>query len=133
MRTVIRNYDSLFNELFNNVQSTNKFSPLANVKEGEENFEIEMAIPGFKKDDFKVEVNERVLSVSSVINQETEENEEGYIRKEFSVNSFERTFRLPKTVDSDQIGASYENGILTLSLPKKEEAKPKEPRLISIN
>ena len=133
MRTVVRNYDTLFNEIFNNVQSTNNFTPSANVKEGDESYKIEMSIPGFKKDDFKIEVNDRVLSVSSEIDQNTEEINGGYIRKEFSVNSFERTFRLPKSVESEQIVATYENGILTLNLPKKEEAKPKEPRLISIN
>jgi HSP20 family protein len=138
MKTLVRNYDSfpaIFNELFNNsgVATNAKPAPSANIKESEEAFEIELALPGFKKEDFKIEVQDKSLTVSSESKTENEDSTENYIRKEFSFNSFSRSFRLPRTVDSDQIAAEFENGILTLTLPKREEAKAKEPRLIAIN
>ncbi len=132
MKSLVRNYDLLFNELFNNPTPTASV-PSANIKESDTQFEIELAIPGFKKDDFKVEVNEKTLTVSSHTKSESEESNEGYVRKEFSYSSFSRSFRLPKTIDTYQISANYENGILILGLPKKEEAKTNEPRLIEIN
>ncbi len=132
MKTLVRNYDSLFNEFFNNSYSP-ALSPSANIKETDTAYAIELAIPGFTKDNFKIEVRDRVLEVSSVSDTAHEEKKENYIRKEFSYSSFNRTFRLPRTVDADQISATYENGVLTLDLPKKEEAKVKEPRLISVN
>jgi HSP20 family protein len=125
MKTLVRNYDSLFNEIFN----TPSITPAANISESEEGYSIELAIPGFSKDEFKIEVQERLLQVSS--NKETSE-EKKYLRKEFSAQSFHRSFRLPKTVNTDAIEAQYENGVLVLHLPKLEEAKPKEPRLIAI-
>lgn len=138
MKTLVRNYDSfpaLFNELLNNngVATNPKPAPSANIKESEEAFEIELALPGFKKEDFKIEVQDKSLTVSSESKTENEDSTENYIRKEFSFNSFSRSFRLPRTVDSEQIVAEFENGILTLTLPKREEAKAKEPRLIAIN
>jgi HSP20 family protein len=138
MKTLVRNYDSfpaIFNELFNNsgVATNAKPAPSANIKESEEAFEIELALPGFKKEDFKIEVQDKSLTVSSESKTENEGSTENYIRKEFSFNSFSRSFRLPRTVDSEQIAAEFENGILTLTLPKREEAKAKEPRLIAIN
>lgn len=132
MKTLVRNYDSLFNEFFNNSYSS-VLSPSANIKEADDAYEIELAIPGFTKDDFKIEVHDRTLNVSSVSQSENEEKKENYIRKEFSYSSFSRSFRLPRAVDTDQISAAYENGVLNLHLPKKEEAKVKEPRLISVN
>lgn len=137
MKTLVRNYDSfpaLFNEIFNNGVTPNiKLSPSANIKESEESFEIQLALPGFKKEDFKIEVQDKSLTVSSEVKTESEDSTENYIRKEFSFNSFSRSFRLPRTVDSEQIAAEFENGILILTLPKREEAKAKEPRLIAIN
>ncbi|MCD8540237.1 MAG: Hsp20/alpha crystallin family protein [Leadbetterella sp.] len=132
MKTLVRNYDSLFNEFFNNSYNS-VLSPSANIKESDNAYGIELAIPGFTKDDFKIEVHDRTLSVSSVSQSENEEKKENYIRKEFSYSSFNRSFRLPRAVDTDQISAVYENGVLNLTLPKKEEAKAKEPRMISVN
>jgi HSP20 family protein len=126
MKTLVRNYDSLFNEIFN----TPAITPSANISESENGFEIELAIPGFSKDDFKIEVQDRLLTISSKKESATEEKK--YLRKEFTSISFQRSFRLPKTVDAENITAQYDNGILVLTLPKLEEAKPKEPRLIAI-
>lgn len=132
MKTLVRNYDSLFNEFFNNSYPA-AVTPSANIRESESAYSIELAVPGFTKDDFKIEVRDRVLEVSSLSESTNEEKAENYLRREFTVSTFRRTFRLPRTVESDQISAVYENGVLKLDLPKKEEAKMKEPRLISIN
>lgn len=133
----VNNYPALFNSLFNDQEFFNEsrvknFIPAANVVESDEAFKIELAVPGFKKEDFKINVDGKNLKISTVSSEETEEVKEKYIRKEFSYSSFERVFYLPKSVDVDQIEASYVDGILNLSLPKKEEAKPKEPRLINV-
>ncbi len=141
MKTVLRNYDNLnsfpalFNEFFGEpaLAKFNKNLPSANIKETEDNFGIELVAPGFKKEAFKVEVHERNLTISAEEKTESEEKTETFLRKEYSFGSFTRSFRLPNTVDSDKIEASYEDGVLHLTIPKKEEAKPKEPKLISIN
>lgn len=135
MNTLVRNYDlfpSLLNGFFNE-DYVERFTPSANIKENDGGYEVELALAGYNKEDFKIEVNNHTLTVSTESKSESEETEENYVRKEFSYNSFSRSFRLPKTVDSDKIEASYENGILKLEIPKKEEAKAKEPRLIAIN
>ncbi len=125
MKTLVRNYDSLFNEIFN----TPSITPAANISESESGYSIELAIPGFSKDEFKIEVQDRLLRISS---QKEASEDKKYLRKEFSAQSFHRSFRLPKTVDTEHIEAVYDNGVLVLNLPKLEEAKPKEPRLIAI-
>lgn len=109
--------------------------PAVNVKETPENFIVEMAAPGMKKEDFKVEINNNVLTISSEQKQEREEKEnEGYTRKEFSYQSFQRSFQLSReAVDADNIEAKYENGVLHLTIPKREEAKQKPSRLINIS
>ena len=98
----------------------------------EEDFELELAVPGVKKDDFTVEVDNDVLTISSEMKSENEETQDNYTRKEFSYSSFRRAFTLPDTVDGSKIDAKYEDGILKLTLPKKQEALPKPKRLISI-
>ncbi len=106
--------------------------PAVNIKENENEFTIELAAPGLKKEEFKINVDEKLLTISTEKKEETEEKKEGYSRREFSYSSFNRSFRLPKTVDIEKIEAAHENGVLYLHLPKKEEAKPKEPRLITV-
>ena len=94
-----------------------------------------MAAPGMEKKDFKIELDGHTLTISSEIQNEQEQKEgENYNRREFSYQSFFRTFHLPKeVVDADKIKASYENGLLRLEIPKKEEAKQKPARLIDIS
>ncbi len=106
--------------------------PAVNIKEGEKDFSLELSIPGFKKEDFNIEVDNDVLTISSEVKAEKETKEENYTRREFRVSSFKRAFTLPETVDAENINASYEDGILKLTLPKKEEALPKPKRLIEI-
>ena len=111
----------------------NGSAPAVNVKEDADAFNLEMAAPGYEKGDFNILVEEDVLTISTTAKGETEPKEgEKYTRKEFKYGSFKRTFNLPDTVDSTKIAANYTNGILTLSIPKKEEAKPLPARTIEI-
>ena len=134
---------NLFNDFLNrdmwnwgieNNSATNTTIPAINVKETNENFEVEVAAPGMEKKDFKIELNGNMLAISSEKKNEWEQNEnERYSRKEFSYQSFQRIFQLPKdVVDENNIQAKYENGLLRLIIPKKEMAKQKPPRMIEI-
>ena len=117
----------------NNYSSTGTNIPAVNIKESNEGFEVEMAAPGMSKKDFKIELENNLLTISSEKREEAEKKEgDRYTRKEFSYQSFSRSFSLPEVVDADKINARYENGVLFLSIPKKEEAKPKPPKQISI-
>lgn len=133
-------FDDLFaRDLFNwnvgNNSSTNTTIPAVNIKETNDHFEVEMAAPGMSKNDFKVELDGNTLIITSEKQQEKEEKEnERYTQREFSYQSFQRTFQLSKdVVDMDKIQAKYENGVLNLIIPKKEEVKPKPPRMIQIS
>ncbi len=138
MNTLVRNFGynnfpTLVNGLLNNFDGEfRKNVPAINIVEGENHFRIEFFAPGLKKEDFKVLVQDKSLKVSTEKTEEKEESKEKYTHKEYSFSSFERVFRLPNTVDSDHIEASYEEGILKVSIPKKEESKPKE-LLVSVN
>lgn len=121
----------LFNELYNPVFSGSV--PAVNVLEGVEGFKIEVAAPGLGKADFKLNLEKNQLTISAAKEQNTTENEnEKYTRREFKYASFQRTFTLPNTVDGEKIGATYADGILTVTLPKREEAKDKPAREIEI-
>lgn len=132
-------FDDFFNqELFNwnnsNFSDTNTTIPAVNIKETAENYEVEVAAPGMTKNDFKVELDGNLLTISSESSHKEEREDEKYSRKEFSYQSFQRTFNLQKdVVDVEKIEAKYENGLLHLLIPKKEEVKQKPPRLIQIS
>ncbi len=133
-------FDDFFNrDLFSwrnsNYSDTNTTIPAVNLKETAENYVVEVAAPGMTKNDFKVELDGNTLTISSEKSNQKEEGEnEKYFRREFSYQSFQRTFQLQKNVvDIDKIEAKYENGVLHLLIPKKEEVKPKPPRLIQIS
>jgi HSP20 family protein len=125
----------LLNLGLNKNSSTNTTIPLVNIKETNDNFEVEMAAPGMNKEDFKVELDGNVLIITSEKKDEAEVKEgDRYTRREFSYQSFQRSFQLPKeVVDADKIEAKYENGVLRLLVPKKEEAKPRPPKMIQIH
>lgn len=118
-----------------NSSSTNTNIPAVNIREDKDSFIVEMAAPGMKKDDFKVELDGNTLTISSERHDEQEEKEgERYVRREFSYQSFQRSFQLSKdVVDIESIHAKYENGMLQLMIPKKEEVKQKPPRMIQIS
>ena len=107
--------------------------PAVNIKENANEFYLEIAVPGMKKSDFNIDVDNKILSISSETKEEKEQKEENYTRREFGYSSFKRTFTLPDTIETDKISAQYKEGILTVHLPKKEEAKEKPAKRISIS
>jgi len=123
----------LFDWSNRNFSNTNTTLPSVNIKENSDEFKVEVAAPGFNKEDFKLELNHDVLTISSEkqIENETKEDEH-FSKREFSYQSFTRSFTLPHTVDNDRIDAKYDNGILHVNIPKKEESKPKPSRMIEI-
>ena len=106
--------------------------PAMNVRENENEFLLELAAPGLKKNDFKVRIENDALSINVEKEEKREENEPDYSRREYSYNSFQRFFSLPGTVNAEKIEAKYEDGILKLVLPKTEEGK-KQYREIKIS
>ncbi|SEL33116.1 HSP20 family protein [Maribacter orientalis] len=107
--------------------------PAVNIKENEENFELELFVPGRNKDELIIEIDNSVLTVSSETKKEEEESKENFTRREFTLSSFKRAFTLPETVATDKIEATYINGVLKFNLPKKEEALPKPKRKIELS
>lgn len=122
-------FSSMFSSNFNDGISL----PKVNIKETSDAYEVEMAIPGMKKDDFNINLDEKVLTISSELEESHEEEHETYTRREFGYSSFKRTFTLPDTVEESKIKASYADGILCVTLPKREVAKPKPARTIKIS
>ncbi|MDP2889526.1 MAG: Hsp20/alpha crystallin family protein [Bacteroidota bacterium] len=136
-------FPSMFNRFFENdlfdwstrnFSNTNTTLPSVNIREDENGFEVDMAAPGFEKKDFKIELINNLLTISSEKKVETETKEgQQFTRQEFSYQSFSRSFTLPNTVEGEKIQAKYENGILKVAIPKKEEAKPKPVKQIEIH
>ncbi|MCK9219217.1 MAG: Hsp20/alpha crystallin family protein [Bacteroidales bacterium] len=107
--------------------------PAANIMESNDAFHLEIAAPGMEKNDFKINLENNILTISSAVEDEKREEGKNYTRKEFYYGSFSRSFTLPKTVDLDQIKADYENGILKINLPKKDEARIEQKKEIKIS
>jgi len=133
-----RSYSPFLSNLFDDdffPMLTNRTSsmPAVNIKENDKNFTLELAVPGMDKKDLKIDINEDVLTIASETRNETEENTDGYKRKEFSYSSFCRSFYLPENVNRDKIEASYKDGILSVELPKMEEEKNKISKQIKIS
>ena len=134
-------YDSMFTDLLgsdrlltNDLMLENKWIPAINVKETEDNFEIEMAAPGFNKKDFEISIENGLLKISAENSEEIKEEEKDYTRKEFNYNSFLRSFTLPENVNEEEmIDATYKRGILKLVLNKVhiDEITPK--RVIEVH
>ena len=117
-----------------NFSQTNTTLPSVNIKENENEYMLEVAAPGFEKEDFKIEQHNDLLTISSEKKIEKENKDgERFTKREFSYQSFSRSFTLPQTADGEKISANYDKGILTVSIPKREEAKPKAPRLVQVN
>lgn len=110
--------------------------PSVNISETNEDFRIEVAAPGMKREDFKVELDNNTLTISNYQEDQKEEKQPNgnYTRREFSYQSFQRSFSLPENkVEGDKIAAKYSDGILHIVIPKREEAKVKPARQISIS
>jgi HSP20 family protein len=117
-----------------NFSSTNSTLPSVNVRENDDEFLIEVAAPGLKKDDFNVSYDNGKLTISSEFKDESSENKGDYYRKEFSYQSFQRTFTIADNiVNGEKIAAKYIDGILHINLPKRDEVKPKPTREIKIS
>ncbi|MBA4301885.1 HSP20 family protein [Algoriphagus alkaliphilus] len=106
--------------------------PSANVIENDNSFKLELAVPGFEKKDFKVEIQDGMLIISGEKEHKSEEEKENYRKKEFSYSSIRRSFALPEHVKEDQIDAKYENGILNIVLPKKTLEASKAKKAIEV-
>jgi HSP20 family protein len=146
---LLNNFPALFDDFFNrdifnwglsNFSNTNTTIPAINMKETADSYEVEVAAPGMNKKDFTIRLEDNVLTISSEKTTERSDNhdeeankEHRYISREFSYQSFQRSFTLQKdVVDADKIQARYEDGVLHLLIPKREEAKRKEPRMIEV-
>ncbi|MBQ0787424.1 MAG: Hsp20/alpha crystallin family protein [Oceanihabitans sp.] len=124
-----RDLPSVFTSNFN----TGITLPKVNIKETADSFIVEMAVPGLKKSDFHLDLDNQVLSISTETKDEKEVKEENFTRREFGYSSFKRTFTLPESVNDEKIDANYKDGILSVLLPKKEEAKQKPARSIKVS
>ena len=124
-----RDLPSVFTSNFN----TGITLPKVNIKETADAFIVEMVVPGLKKSDFHIDIDNQVLSISTETKEKKEYKEENNTRREFGYSSFKRTFTLPESVNEEKINANYNEGILNIVLPKKEEAKQKPARSIKIS
>ncbi|MCX6322119.1 MAG: Hsp20/alpha crystallin family protein [Bacteroidia bacterium] len=120
-------------DFFPAFQNRTSSMPAVNIREDEKNYILELAVPGIDKKDLKIDINEDVLTISSETKIETEENKDGYKRKEFSYSSFCRSFYIPENVNRDNIEANYKDGILTIGLPKQEVEKNNITRQVKIS
>lgn len=128
-------WDEFFSrDLFDssNARVAGNTMPAVNIKEDDDGFTLEIAAPGFNKNDFTVNVDKQILTVSSESTSNEEEVKGGYTRKEFNYSSFKRSFTLPESADDDSIKAQYKEGILSIEISKREEAKAKPSRIIKI-
>jgi len=122
--------DELFRDFLGGTQYVSKMIPPVNINETEAEYTIQLQVPGFKKEDFKLEIEKDVLTISANVTEQ-EEITGKFTRREFRSVSFKRSFTLPETVNEEGIRAGYEAGILSITLPKKEEQQ-KEKRFIEI-
>jgi len=140
-RRKVKRSSSIFDNLFNELMNTNLAEhsknhlisnrPAVNVIENNDSFQIALTVPGLSKKDISIGVEKNILSIEA--NKEVNAPEgEKFIKQEFNFNKFKRTFRLPKTIDTTNISATFDNGILNILLAKKEEAKEQAPRNIEI-
>ena len=135
-------FSTLFGDFFDkafsdwsssNFSLTNTTLPATNIKETKDDFIVTMAVPGMSKKDFKIDLTDNILTISSEKKDQKKTEEDNFTRREYSYQSFNRSFTLPKDVVNDEkISAKYENGELLITIPKREEAKPKKPLQIEI-
>lgn len=127
-RRGLLNLNKIFNADFDR-----EFTPAVNVKDNEKEYQIELAAPGLQKDDFNITIDDGILTISAEKQQEQEEKKEGYVRKEFSYNTFSRSMALPESIDEEKdVKAEYKDGVLKLMLSKRPEMK-KNPKTIKVS
>ncbi len=142
IRTSNRVYPNVFNQLFNRelldfsnlgISADDATLPAVNILEDEHRILIEVAAPGLKKEDFQLQLDQNLLTVSSEVADENKESGDHYSRREFRYRSFRRQFNIPvEIINGEGIQATYQDGILLLTLPKRDELKPKPARSIEI-
>ncbi len=135
-------FPSIWNDFFNDdffkntgLSETSATTPAVNIKENEEKYTIELAAPGKKKDDFNIKLDQNLLTISSEEKSESteEKKDENYTRREYRYSSFSRSFTLPDAADNEKISDHYKDGVLSIEINKKEEAKVKPTRFIEIS
>lgn len=130
-------FSGLMDNIFGNpflAKGHASFVPAVNISEKETKFSVELSAPGFEKNDFRIEIDKGTLTISAEHKNETEVKEKTFTRKEFNYGSFKRSFTLPEgTINEESIDAKYENGILSISLPKKEKEKPVGSKTIAVS
>jgi len=115
-------FDSIFNDTFFNDRMTSRV-PAANVSESEDHYHVELAAPGLKKEDFKLNLERNVLNISVEQQSENNNTQKNYTKREYSYSSWVRSFTLPDSADAEQIDATYTDGVLKIDIAKREEAK----------
>ena len=125
MPTVFDEFFRPWNQWFDDSRTVSRVAnmPAVNIKENGSNYTVSLAAPGLNKEDFKIDIENNMLTISSEKEETKEEKEDNYNRREYSYTSFSRSFALPEDVKPDAIDARYENGELKITLPRKEEAK----------
>lgn len=106
--------------------------PAVNITEHDDEYKISLAAPGLKKDDFKIDVDGNMLTISSEKEENKEEKDKKFTRKEYNYSSFSRSFTLPEEINREKIEAKYEDGVLKISLPRKEETKKPTAKHIAV-
>jgi HSP20 family protein len=129
--TLANLFDDIFADDIDLMEKVNTI-PAVNIKERDKDFVIELAAPGMKKEDFDIDLDNNILTISSQKKEENVEEKADYTKREFYYNEFKRAFTLPDTADTEKIEAEYKDGILTLSIAKRPEAQTKPKRKISI-
>jgi HSP20 family protein len=132
--SVFNDFFKPWNEWFDNKDfGMNLLSvPAVNISENKSAYKVSLGVPGMKKDDFKVDMDGSLLTISCEKKEEKEEKDEKFTRKEYNYSSFSRSFTIPEDILPDKIEASYNDGVLELKLPKKEPVKKAEPKKIAI-
>jgi len=128
-------FDDFFkpwNELFDNGWPRSMNMPAVNITEQKNDYLVSLAAPGLKKDDFKIDVDGNMLTISSEKEENTEEKNKRFTRKEYSYSSFSRSFTLPEEIKKDMIEAKYEDGVLKITLPRKAEANTPSAKHIAV-
>ena len=120
-----RDFDAVLNSFFNEDFGFSAKMPAVDVRESEDSFTLEAELAGLTEKDIDIDVKDHLLTISSKNEEKTEEKKNGYVIKERKSSAFSRSFVLPKNVDVEKIEANMKNGILTLTVPKTEAAKPR--------
>ena len=134
MPTVFEDFFRPWNGLFDNGGFLGRTMnvPAVNITEEKDEYKVSVAAPGLKKDDFKIDVDGNMLTISSEKEENKEEKDKTFTRKEYSYSSFSRSFTLPEEINKEKIEARYEDGVLKIALPRKEEAKKPTAKQIAV-